>query len=178
MNILIVEDQALIALDLKLILEELNYSVCGVAQNYHQAIDLLETGNPDLVLLDINLNDNKNGIDIAHHINKKIPHVFVTANDDQLMFEKIKETNPYGYINKPFQISDIHSSIEIALNKFKHDQKLKIKQETLSLINNKLEDKIAQNLKESNLLVQHLKQEMILRNNIELELIEKENLSE
>ena len=178
LKILIVEDQAIVALDLKGILEELNYEVCGMAINYNEAIEIFKTTNPDLVLLDINLNQEKSGIDVAESIKKlkNIPHLFVSANNDESMLEKVKSTQPYGFISKPFQLKDIRSAIQIAYNQFLFEENLIENEAKLKKLNVNLEEKIEERMKESVLLIQHLHDEINLRNKIEDELIDKEVL--
>ena len=178
LKILIVEDEAIVALDLKEILEELNYQVCGIAVNYSEAIEIFKTTKPDLVLLDINLNAQKSGIDVAKSIKliKNTPHIFVSANNDESMIEKVKNTQPYGFISKPFQLKDIRSAIQIAYNKFLFEVNLIEKEAKLKKLNINLEEKIEARMKESALLIQHLHDEINLRNKIEDELINKEVL--
>jgi len=116
-RILIVEDELIIAYDIKMILEELGYEVTGIADNAFDAIENMENDLPDLVLLDINLGSETDGVMLAQDINEKfhIPFVYLTSNADPLTINRVKRTHPAGFIVKPFQKTDLQSNIEIAL---------------------------------------------------------------
>ena len=116
-QILIVEDEPMIAEDLSDICIELGYEVFETALNAGQAMVKLKSVQPDLVLLDINLEDDIDGIQIAEYINEhmKCPFVFITSYADDQTIDRAKRTNPMGYIVKPFRKQDLFSTIEIAL---------------------------------------------------------------
>ncbi|OAV43997.1 response regulator transcription factor [Lewinella sp. 4G2] len=120
-SILIVEDEAIIALEIELALRQLGYRVVGKAANGDKALDLLASTNPDLVLLDIDIKGTLNGVDLARIIrsNYHFPFVFLTALSDRATLNSLRDTLPYGYIVKPFNESDLYTTIEIALDKFK-----------------------------------------------------------
>ena len=126
LNILIVDDERIVALDIKGTLESLGYHVCGVANSPEGAIASVEKIRPDLILMDINLNGEMDGISIAHVINAKhsIPVVFLTAYSDMDTFDRAKAANPYGFILKPFDARKLHSAIEIALIKHTEETRL------------------------------------------------------
>ena len=115
--ILIVEDEVLIAQDLKEILEEVGYDEIYKARNYQQAIELINNHNLDLILLDINLNDSKSGIDLAEYINKhfQIPFIYITSYSDAGTIANVKQTRPSGFLLKPYSKDLLLASIEIAL---------------------------------------------------------------
>jgi len=117
-KILIVEDQLIITMDLEYMLQELGYDVCGICTNYDDAISLIKTAKPDLILVDIILYGEKTGIDLAHEINATYhtPFIFLTSHADRSTIEAAKSTNPSGYIVKPFNRNDVYASIEITLN--------------------------------------------------------------
>jgi len=119
-KVLIVEDEPLIAEDIKEILLQVNYDVVGNAYNKEQAFDILKTTNPDIALLDINLGNNTDGILIAEHLNQhyQIPFLFLTSYSTKLILDKVKHTYPMGYIVKPFEEADLFTGIEIALSNF------------------------------------------------------------
>lgn len=120
-RILIVEDESIIAEELRRIIIRLGYQVVGVAHRYQEAIALMEKHSPDLVLLDIGLNYSQNdGIDLASHINNlyKIPFIYITANADIATVNRAKTTEPAAYITKPFNDTIIYSNIEIVLHKY------------------------------------------------------------
>lgn len=119
-RILIVEDE-FVTLDLlRDYLEESGYEVSGDAMSADEAITILEQGQTDFALLDINIKGNQDGIWLAEQINKKyrIPFVFLTAFSDSLTVRNATKTNPFGYLVKPFTQADIFTSIEIALNNY------------------------------------------------------------
>lgn len=119
-RILIVEDELIIAEDMRLMLENLDYEVIDIASNYREAENSAKKNNFDLALIDINLNGNKDGITFAEFLNKyfKVPFVFITSYADQETVNRAKVTLPGGYLVKPFDRDDLFTSIEIALNNF------------------------------------------------------------
>jgi len=118
-KIFIVEDEALIAAEIKSTLELLGHKVVGHAMNGDKALDELAKQEAELILLDINIKGTRNGIDLAHIIRDryKVPFVFLTSFSDRLTLEKVKDTMPYGYIVKPFNEHDLKVNIELALHK-------------------------------------------------------------
>lgn len=119
-NILIVEDEFIISQDLEDTLLNLGYHVEVIASNYKDALLALEAKKIDIALLDVNLNDEKDGIDIATYIKEKIniPFIFITSNADKNTVERAKETTPNGYIVKPFNKDSIYTTIEMALSNY------------------------------------------------------------
>jgi DNA-binding NarL/FixJ family response regulator len=124
-KILIVEDEPLIAEDLRFILNSINYKVIGVAQDSLKAMDYISNRRPDIVLLDISIKGHKDGIDIANTLNEEynIPFIYLTSYADKDTVERAKHTMPYGYIVKPFDEKDLLSSIEMAI--YRHAQQNK-----------------------------------------------------
>ncbi|MGB0973448.1 MAG: LytR/AlgR family response regulator transcription factor [Flavobacteriaceae bacterium] len=119
-NILIVEDNVLIADDLQMILEDMGYTVAANVTSYEKAIVALKENTVDLALLDIQLATEKSGIDIGKHIrdNYNIPFVFVTSNSDKETLNQAKEVKPNGYLVKPFEEKDLYTTIEITMSNF------------------------------------------------------------
>lgn len=115
-RILIVEDEQIVALDLKGMLEEMNYEVVGLAASAAEAVACARTTKPDLVLMDINLDGKEDGIDAARQIKSEcgIPIIFVTAYDDERTLVRAQITEPYGYILKPYQARELRASIKMA----------------------------------------------------------------
>lgn len=119
-RILIVEDE-FVTLDLlRDYLEESGYEVSGDAMSADEAIAILEKGETDFAMLDINIKGDKDGIWIAEQIQKKykIPFVFLTAFSDSPTVKAAARTHPYGYLVKPFTKADIFTTIEVALNNY------------------------------------------------------------
>ena len=115
-NILIVEDEPLIAEDISDLCKLNGYAVCGVTYRALEALELIESLKPSLVLLDINLEDCLTGIEIAERLRDKfaIPFIFLTSYADRKTLDKAKSTNPLGYVVKPFNKEQLYSTIEIA----------------------------------------------------------------
>ncbi len=114
-RILIVEDEIVIAEDIKDMIEEIGYEVIGISKEITEALDIIENQSPDLVLLDILLYNGGDGIDLAKLLRDKYrkPFIFITAHSDKQTVERAKLVNPYGYLIKPFEKEDLYTSIEI-----------------------------------------------------------------
>lgn len=117
-KILIVEDEAIIAENIKETIKELGYDVVGIAANALDAIDLFHTTKPDIILLDINIQGEKNGIWLAKNIFSTKPFVFLTAYGDENTIKEAVSTKPSGYLLKPFRVEDISATIQLALENF------------------------------------------------------------
>jgi two-component system, LytTR family, response regulator LytT len=115
-RILIVEDEFIIAEDLKLQLEKLGYSVTGIAKSYEKALSLISEDEPDLLLVDIKLKGEKDGIDLVTTVQEEhdFPFIFLTSHADKNTVERAKKVHPNGYLIKPFEREDLYTSIEIA----------------------------------------------------------------
>ncbi|MBC8457832.1 MAG: response regulator [Deltaproteobacteria bacterium] len=133
-QILVVEDETIVAADIQEILQDLGYAVCAVVSSGEEAVKKAEENNPDLVLMDIVLKGEVNGIEAAGEIRSRfnIPVVYLTAYADEEMLERAKITEPYGYILKPYEDRELHSTVEIALYKSQMEKKLKESEEWLS----------------------------------------------
>jgi len=126
-RILIVEDQLIIALDLELILKNLGYEVAGIVNTGEESVEFVKNSKPDLVLMDIMLPGDIDGIAAAEVIHKTldVPIIYLTAHSDEKSLERAHLTGPYGYIVKPIQERELYTSIEIALHRFNMDRVLK-----------------------------------------------------
>lgn len=135
-KILIVEDELIIAEDVKNMLTNMEYEVVDVAMDYDEAIAILETQKPDLILLDVNLNSHKDGIDLAEIINDKykIPFIFTTSYSDSLTLNRAKNTHPTNYLVKPFKKEQLFSTIEMALYSLNEEHDTKKNNEDDALI--------------------------------------------
>ena len=125
-NILIVEDEVIVAKDIELTLANLGYSVSGSVSSGKDAIDHVKNHRPDLVLMDIMLEGKLDGIETANIIHQQfsVPVIFLTAYSNENTLERAKTAKPYGYILKPFQETDLYTSIEIAIYKYNIERKL------------------------------------------------------
>lgn len=120
-QILIVEDEFIVANQLKLIITKAGYEVCGIASSVKKAMELVGNKSPQLVLLDIYLKGPLTGIDLAHELNERnIPFIYLSANSNQSVLEEAKKTQPYGFMIKPFRDDEVIIAIEIAKYRHKH----------------------------------------------------------
>lgn len=119
-KVLVVEDEPMIAMDIEQTLTNIDFTVSALAHTFASALQQLETNAPDIILLDVNLNDEKDGIDIGTIINEKykLPFVYLTSYADKITLERAKKTRPAGYIVKPFEEKDLLAGLEIALYNF------------------------------------------------------------
>ena len=133
-DILIVEDDRIVAEDIKISLKKLGFGVSGIVSSGEEALKSVETEHPDLVLMDIILEGEMNGTEAAGQVQTlfNIPVVYVTAYADEDMLARAKITEPFGYIVKPFEDIELNSAIEIALYKHKMETKLKESEAWLS----------------------------------------------
>ncbi len=128
LNILVVEDEFLVAADIEESLLSLGYTVQNTIAKGQDAIAEVDKKLPDLILMDIALKGEMTGIEAANIIRKKhdVPVIFLTANADVSTIEKAKISLPYGYIIKPFSEKELQTNIEIARYKFENDIQSKI----------------------------------------------------
>ena len=126
-HILIVEDEAIVALDLRQHLEDMGYGVAGIAESGDDAIALAERTAPTLTLMDISLKGEMSGIDAADHLARmhQIPVIFLTSFSDPETVRKAARAEPFGYLTKPFQAHELHATIEVALYKAQMDRRLR-----------------------------------------------------
>ncbi|WP_316847153.1 sigma 54-interacting response regulator [Pedobacter psychrodurus] len=123
-KILIVEDEFIVANDLRIMLEKAGYKVCGIAPSVVKALELIATKEPDWILLDIFLQGDKTGIDLAGQLTEMgIPFIYISANTNQGILEAAKATLPYGFLVKPFREKDLMVMLDIA--RYRHEQHLK-----------------------------------------------------
>lgn len=118
-KVLIVEDELLIATEIKAIVQELGYDVIGIAKNFSKSIEIVRKTFPDFILADINLRKSKDGIETASEICriKKIPIIYLTAYSDEETIKRASLTNPTSYILKPFKKQDIEVALKLSICK-------------------------------------------------------------
>ena len=123
-RILVVEDVPNVATVLKARLESFGDEICAVADTGPKAIASTLSQHPDIVLMDIILVGEMNGIEAASEILKKfdVPIIYLSCLNDQDVMDRAIETNPYGYILKPYDSAALRFAIENALRKFRQDQ--------------------------------------------------------
>lgn len=120
LNVLIVEDEPIIAKDLSFIIEDLGYIVQGIAHNKKDTLELLKQSSVDLVLLDINLENERDGIEIGKHLhaNYPVPFIYLTAYSDDETLQLAKQTFPMGFLVKPIDEKDLKTTMEISINNY------------------------------------------------------------
>ena len=136
-RVLIVEDEEVIAGEIRSVLAHLGYSIVGIATSGEEAITRTEATTPDLVLMDIFLEGDMDGINAAAQIRNRfdIPVIYLTGHDEATIVQQIKGTEPFGYILKPFNRRELHITIEIALCRHDMESKLREAEEKFRAIN-------------------------------------------
>ena len=134
-NILVVEDESVVAMHIEESLEKLGYAVAAVVASGEEAVKKAEETRPDLILMDIVLKGEIDGIEAAGQIREKfnIPVIYLTAYADDAILQRAKITEPLGYIVKPFNERELKSAIEIAIYKHEMETKLKKMERWLSI---------------------------------------------
>jgi len=118
-KIYIVEDEPLIAETIKTVLTNEGYDICGMSDNAKEAIFDIETLKPDIVLADIMIDGDIDGVEMITYLKKRIdiPFIFLTSLSDDETLERVKSTNPFGFIVKPFNENALKINIELAIYK-------------------------------------------------------------
>ena len=139
--IFIVEDEAIVANDIKETLKSLGYTVPGIAKSGELALEKVKEAKPDLVLMDIHLAGQLDGVETAGkiHVLYNIPVIYLTAYADKALLERAKVTEPYGYVIKPYDERELHSVIEMALYKHRIEREIKKRDEVLFAVSSAVE---------------------------------------
>jgi signal transduction histidine kinase len=155
-SVLIVEDEFIIANRIKLALQDMGYVVSSIVSSGAQAIEKAATGNPDIVLMDILLKGQTDGIEAARQIREtcNIPIIFLTSHVNEGLMERAKLTDPFGYLLKPFQDKDLQTSIEMAL--YRHDMENKLKELNRTL-ENRVKEEVEISRQKDYMLIQQSK---------------------
>ena len=143
-KILIVEDESIVAMDLKQRLIAMDYEVTATVSNGAAAIEQVSACLPNLILMDIQIKGDIDGIETSHKIQEQfdVPIVFLTANSDAVTVERAKSTGPLAYLLKPFEDRDLRTTIEIALYRFQLEQKLKASESWLQAVLKSISDAV------------------------------------
>ncbi len=130
-KVLIVEDERIIAEDIKSCLLNFDYEVLEIVSNGEDAIVSTALLKPDLILMDIKIEGSLDGIQTAKRILKShdLPIVYLTANADEATVERAKETKPYGYLTKPFEEAELYATLQVAYYKYESEKALKKSEE-------------------------------------------------
>jgi len=133
-KIVVIEDEGLIAADLQARLSAAGYTVPGTADSAPQALELIRKTSPDLVLMDIRLKGEVDGIQIADEIRRQmdIPVIYLTAYEDRATLERASQTQAFGYIKKPIASSSLRGSIEVALAKHSQERQVRAQRDWLA----------------------------------------------
>jgi len=126
-NIIIVEDDEITALNLNLSLQKQGYNIIAVCDNIAQAKNKINSYKPDIIIIDISLQEGNDGIELAKVIRNKynLPFIYLTSYSDDDIITQAKKTEPYGYIVKPFDPSSLHATIQMALFKYEVENERK-----------------------------------------------------
>jgi diguanylate cyclase (GGDEF)-like protein/PAS domain S-box-containing protein len=131
-RVLIVEDESIVALHLKLQLEKLGYTVTAVADNGALALERMGREPAELVLMDININGPMDGVETARRI-KDVPVIYLTAFSEEATLARARTTRPFGFLIKPFSERELHATIQMALKRHEVELALRASQERLGL---------------------------------------------
>lgn len=134
LNILIVEDDPIIGQQIEHFLIQFGHHVIDIVHNSEKALDLIYSQQPDLVLLDINIEGTKDGVQIAQVMEDKysIPYIFLSALSDEDTLKRAQGTKPIGYVVKPFKASDLFVAISIGMSNYQKSLKKEISQEIVN----------------------------------------------
>lgn len=172
-KILVVEDERIIAKDIKMSLEGLGYDVCALVASGEDVIEMAKRENPDLLLMDIMLKGEIDGIETVNQLRSHldVPVVYLTAYADDNILQRAKVTEPMGYLIKPFKDRELHSAIEMALYKHRMEAKREKAYEELEM---KVEERTAELFMANEVI----EKEIEVRMGTELALIERGKESE
>lgn len=163
-RIYIVEDEQIIAIDLQRRLERLGYIVCGSASSGEDALTGIRKEKPDLILMDIMIQGDMDGIGVAIELKKdlQIPVIFLSAYTDSKTLDRAKEVSPLGYILKPFKERELATMLEMALFKSVTDSLIREKEQLFSTILNSTTDAILVIDTEDNIVFLNTEAELLL----------------
>ncbi len=139
LKVLIAEDEYVTALHISSILNDLGYEVSGILRSGEEILSSIRQSNPDMVLMDVKLMGEMDGIEAAQELKKAydMPVIYVTAYSDDNTLNRIKGTEPYGYLLKPINADALKAALEISYNKYIYDKKLKeSEQRYMSIVEN------------------------------------------
>jgi len=126
-RVMVVEDEAVVALHLRRELTKLGYTVAGVATNGEQALKMIDEVFPDVILMDIHIQGELDGIETANRIPRylHIPVIYLTAYSEDTTLKRAGDTHPYGYLIKPFLDRELHATIRMALVRSRADEAIR-----------------------------------------------------
>ena len=168
-RIMIVDDDVFVTLQLNELLTSIGYDVVGVADSAKEAVEMARDVRPDLILMDIVLQKEPDGIGAAKEIMSEldIPVIFITGYTETEFFDSAKQTKPFGYLLKPFRIIQLRASIDIALEKRDLETKLRMSEQRYKRISEELHAEITERkelysaLRESEKTLRHMSTHLI-----------------
>ncbi len=143
-RVLIVEDESIVAMEIEERLKTMGYCVVGTVVGGEEAISVAEREKPNIILMDIILRGELDGVATAEiiHKNLQLPIVYLTAHSDEATLQRAKTTQPYGYVIKPFNETDLYTAIEMALYKHQAEIQLRHSEKILSTTLNNISDAV------------------------------------
>jgi PAS domain S-box-containing protein len=152
--ILVVEDEQVVAIDITRTLKGLGYDVCVPVASGEEALQRLREMQPDLILLDVRLKGELDGIDTAECIRRdyQIPYIYLSTFSDEKTLSRAKRTEPYGYITKSSHKNDLHSMIEMALYRHGMEQRIRENEELLSVTLKSINDGVIGSTLDGNII--------------------------
>lgn len=144
LRILIVEDEAILALNVQKLLSRLGYEVCGIASTGEEAVAMAGQFKPELIVMDIHLRGKTDGIQAAERIRSflDVPIVYTTAFADDETLQRAKISEPSAYLLKPYEIRDLQVAIETCAYKHKTDLAVRKREKWVSTVLNNIEDAV------------------------------------
>lgn len=149
-RVLVVEDERVVALHLRQQLSRLGYDVPFMATKGPQALEAIELHRPDVVLMDIHIEGDMDGIDTASRIpsHLRIPVIYLTAYSEESTLERARSTKPYGYLLKPFSERELHATIQMAMERHRADSAVTRQANDLRIAVAEREEELASSVKE------------------------------
>jgi CheY-like chemotaxis protein len=140
-RVLIVEDESIIALEMESRLIAMEYEVVECVASGEEALEIVNSTAPDVILMDINIHGKLDGVMLAKTIREHyaIPCIFVTAYSDNLTIKRAAGSNPLGYLTKPFSDREVHAAIQIGLYREEKERELKAQRDELARVNQELQ---------------------------------------
>jgi len=148
-KVIVVEDERIVALHMKQQLLKLGYDVVAVAATGEKALKAIAELHPDIVLMDIHIEGDMDGIEVASRIggSQGTPVIYLSAYSEESTLERARATKPYGYLVKPFSERELHATIQMALERYRGDQALRAAERRLEKLNQQLQVEIAERAK-------------------------------
>ncbi len=126
-SVLIVEDEQIFAMDLQQLLDSMGYDAFAIAASCSEALAHAAVRRPDIVLMDIRIDGQRDGVETAALLRREydVPVVYLTAHDDDPTFDRAKKVDPYGYLVKPIRTAELRRALEISLSRAKYEREIK-----------------------------------------------------